>query len=222
MVNVQQKGSKHLHKTHYFWTRQTSSLLRPKDLHSFSNPSYETEGEKTKTLKKIPLPGEIPSLKESEIGFIPKGVPTITGNQSGQATGHGCRPLTRKLCSTLTKNQNPGPWTTQRNRRTHRCSRSLFYSELFKHNSQMILGREFSIAPQRWEENFRSSSTWVKKISYLDFGSHFNPLLTCRRHLPLYGDRRETVGQKHKVGSSQFCTRNKFNVSPHQCKANPL
>lgn len=105
-----------------------SPFLRPKDLHSFSNPSYETEGEKTKTLKKIPLPGEIPSLKESEIGFIPKGVPTITGNQSGQATGHGCRPLTRKLCSTLTKNQNPGPWITQRNRRTHQCSRSLFYS----------------------------------------------------------------------------------------------
>lgn len=183
---MQQKGSKHIQKTHYFWTRQTPSLLRPTDLHSFSNPSYETEGEKTKTVKKIPLPREIPSLKESEIGFIPKGVPTITGNQSGQATGHGCRPFTRKLCSTLklTKNQNPGPWVTQRHRKTHQCSRSLFYSGLV--NSQIILGKELSTALQRWEENFPSNPIWVKKkISYLDFGSCLNPLITCRGHLPL-------------------------------------
>lgn len=185
MVNVQQKGSKHLHKTHYFWTRQTPSLLRPKDLHSFSNPSYETEGEKTKTLKKIPMPGEIPSLKESEIGFILKGVPTITGNQSGQATGHGCKPLTRNLRSTLklTKNQNPGPRVTQRNR-THQCSRSLFYSKLIKYNSQMILGRELSRALQRWEENFPRSTTWVEKNLLFGFWQLFESPDYLQGHLP--------------------------------------
>lgn len=186
MVNVQQKEV-NIPTKHITSEQGTPSLLRPKDLHSFSNPSYETEGEKTKTLKKIPLPGEIPSLKESEIGFIPKRVPTITSNQSGQATGHGCGPLTRNLCSTLklTKNLNPGPWVTQRNR-THRCSRSLFHSELVKYNSQITLGRELSTALQRWEGNFPSSeATWVKKIYYLDFGSCLKPLITCRGHLPL-------------------------------------
>ena len=56
---------------------------------------------KQKPLKKIPLPGEIPALKEAEIGLLPKGIPTITGNHSGQATRQGRRPLTGKLSSTL-------------------------------------------------------------------------------------------------------------------------
>lgn len=62
----------------------------------------EQKGRKQKPLKQIALPEEIPALKEAEIGILSEEVPTITGNHSGQATGHGCRPLTEhfpQLCN---------------------------------------------------------------------------------------------------------------------------
>lgn len=49
------------------------------------------KGRKQKPLKKIALPREIPALKGAEIEFLPKVFPQL------QATGHGCRPVTRKL-----------------------------------------------------------------------------------------------------------------------------
>jgi len=59
------------------------------------------KGRKQEQLKKIHLLGEIPALQEAEIPLLPQVIPTITGNHSGQATGHRRRPLTRKLSSTL-------------------------------------------------------------------------------------------------------------------------
>lgn len=76
-------------------------LLGLKTCIHFQIVHVRQNGRKQKALKKIPLPGEIPALKEAEVGLHPKVLPTITANRSGQATGHGRRPLTRKLSSTL-------------------------------------------------------------------------------------------------------------------------
>lgn len=129
------------------------------------------KGRKQKPLKKIPLPGEIPALKEAELGLLPKVIPTVTGNQSGQTTGHGHRLLTRKLSSALQLTWNQKTWLlshTKRQKKPHQCSRSLCYRELVKYTSQMSLGRELSTALQRQEEKFPGSPNWGKK--FLSFG----------------------------------------------------
>lgn len=84
----------------------------------FQNVHVRQKGRKQKPLKKIPLPGEIPALKEAELGLLPKVIPTVTGNQSGQTTGHGHRLLTRKLFLSSTTNLKPKNMTAESHKET--------------------------------------------------------------------------------------------------------